>query len=448
MGVRIPYYPSAPVLECQTMKSPSPEHWSKDFVEHLRSVHFALVTVSAGLLLLLSSKSYDAKAAASQMSEVANITSMLSSNLSLPASPEIPRSNNVHAPLDFESTGSWFVGRTAGETLGGPIFGFHVVEPNLFLCEAGAPPASFYHHIEPPMVPNTMRDFALWWDALADRELVIDSIGHLETIGRVKSEYDQSVDTVRIEGPTVSLPTAIHLTISSRCDDEAVRQSKEIQLRGTSGNYIFTFKVVSVRRQLFSQRRFHEQFGNVTFGPFYKSFSALANATKGREGEQLGTIASQIYAEAAKGNEAFEAFGVKFPSEQVTGWGMIALIGVQVYMVMYLKLLSNKLRPDDPGWDVPWMAMDQSMIARIMLFVSLVFLPTCTALLVMVQAALQVSDSWTWRIVNIFKSLEKTDRAELLLMLVGFCASVTLSILSWKYRPKLTEPSASAQLFE
>jgi len=32
-------------------------HWSKDFVEHLRTVHFALVAVSVGLILLLSRSS-------------------------------------------------------------------------------------------------------------------------------------------------------------------------------------------------------------------------------------------------------------------------------------------------------------------------------------------------------------------------------------------------------
>ena len=49
------------------MKSASPEHWSKDYVEHLRTVHFSLVTVAVALILLLSSKTYDARAAAEQM---------------------------------------------------------------------------------------------------------------------------------------------------------------------------------------------------------------------------------------------------------------------------------------------------------------------------------------------------------------------------------------------
>jgi hypothetical protein len=38
-----------------------PAHWSKDFVEHLRTVHFALIAVAAGLILLvLSAREYNA----------------------------------------------------------------------------------------------------------------------------------------------------------------------------------------------------------------------------------------------------------------------------------------------------------------------------------------------------------------------------------------------------
>src|SRR5690348_3337895 len=37
-----------------------PEHWSKDFVEHLRTVHFGLIGISVALIVIvLSSPQYD-----------------------------------------------------------------------------------------------------------------------------------------------------------------------------------------------------------------------------------------------------------------------------------------------------------------------------------------------------------------------------------------------------
>jgi beta-lactamase family protein len=54
--------------------SQAPAHWSKDFVEHLRTVHFALLAISAGLILLvLSSKEYNAINALVELQEIINL---------------------------------------------------------------------------------------------------------------------------------------------------------------------------------------------------------------------------------------------------------------------------------------------------------------------------------------------------------------------------------------
>jgi hypothetical protein len=51
-----------------------PAHWSKDFVEHLRTVHFALIAVSAGLILLvLSARQYNAATALVQIEEILDL---------------------------------------------------------------------------------------------------------------------------------------------------------------------------------------------------------------------------------------------------------------------------------------------------------------------------------------------------------------------------------------
>ena len=41
-------------------------------------------------------------------------------------------------------------------------------------------------------------------------------------------------------------------------------------------------------------------------------------------------------------------------------WGTVILLGVQIYLLSFLKQLSGKLGPDDAGWDVPWVGMDQT----------------------------------------------------------------------------------------
>jgi hypothetical protein len=105
---------------------------------------------------------------------------------------------------------------------------------------------------------------------------------------------------------------------------------------------------------------------------------------------------------------------------------------------MYLKRLYNKLRPDDPGWDLPWMAMDQSTFARIMLFLSVTVFPLWAAYMLTREA---LPDGW-------LHLLRTSSFMGPILILLKFAASVALSILSWLYRPRITEPIAPSQLFE
>jgi hypothetical protein len=57
----------------------SPAHWSKDFVEHLRTVHFTLIGVSAGLILIvLSAKPYDSTAALRELHQIMELKKLWS----------------------------------------------------------------------------------------------------------------------------------------------------------------------------------------------------------------------------------------------------------------------------------------------------------------------------------------------------------------------------------
>src|SRR5260370_14734741 len=85
-------------------------HWSKDFVEHLRTVHFALITVSVGLVLLIvSSRPYSPAAAITQLEVLEDAASswdvnrMLAPHISpdLTGGREFPRAVVVHFEKDI-----------------------------------------------------------------------------------------------------------------------------------------------------------------------------------------------------------------------------------------------------------------------------------------------------------------------------------------------------------
>jgi len=476
MGCPDSVYPSAPqpVLECQTMKSPSPEHWSKDFVEHLRTVHFALLGVSTGLMLLLFSKPYDARIAASQMSDVMRIRDDLSKN---PASLVVPVLRENTLPLDSEGAISlenlyqvpyspWFAGtslggafRTEAKRIEGGGFLFHIAERNLYACPLYRSYRQLYSQPESLGVPKTIHEFKLLWQTtLSGGGVAFDSIDKISRRVHVSKGGIDDVDRIDIT-PVNSggsfTAKSIDVALTGRCQTEP---DTSLQLTGSKGEYKFVFTVVSINRTVINQTALQMSFSSGTgdsrtsdfrTGSFETAMSDLAKATRSTEQEDLDRLSSRIYAEATKGEEAFEAFGIRFPSEQVTIWGVLVLISVQLYFVMYLRRLSNKLMPDDPGREMPWVAMDAWWLARLMLFVSVVLLPLCAASFILLRFASQlVLDGWSWHLVHIFETLGFWDKVALILMLVGFCLSATLSILSWLYRPKLSEPSAPAQLFE
>jgi len=144
---------------------------------------------------------------------------------------------------------------------------------------------------------------------------------------------------------------------------------------GDDGRYRFDVHATASDSEAINRTLYAWKLGDFEHGLFVQSFSDLLEATRGREDLDFATLAPQLYAEASKDEEAFEAFGIKVPISRITNWGLIFLIAVQIYFLMYLRRLFDKLKPDDPGWDVPWIAMDQSAFAVFMYLLTVVLLP-------------------------------------------------------------------------
>ncbi|HKV77586.1 MAG TPA: hypothetical protein VJP02_05585 [Candidatus Sulfotelmatobacter sp.] len=433
----------------RSQQTSSPEHWSKDFVEHLRTVHFALMAVSAGLIVLLSSVQYDVKAAAAQLARINEILTLWS---------------HVYPPNEFLSSTTtpntgytqWLEGELVLDKPQSPHanYLFHLTGLNLFECDSG-----HYIQLDSSFAPKTTEEFATWWDSIASTPMVIDSIftinrdGKALTIKLAKNGRDSDwvdVGHVRLLAPGKANGdrAQVGLTLdSSFCHDD-YRSAVPVVLEGHDENYDFRFNVDSIRRNRLSQKGVTLLFRGAV-GSFATAFPDLAKAAHHREDVDFATLTTQINGEVSKGTDVFDAFGVKVPSEQITRWGMLILISVQLYFVMYLKRLSRKLKPDDPGWDVPWMAMDESLMARIMLAVSVVALPCAAAALVLIRGdSPWFPGGFTWHLIDIFKSLDYADRVKFFLMPIAVLTSFVLSGLAWHYRPQLVEPVAPAQLFE
>jgi len=416
----------------------SPEHWSKDYVEHLRTVHFALVTVSAALILILTSKQYDAKRARTELDAIVVMKQEIDSLRTTPDSDEVS---------------PWFQAKSIPTKgiFSHQTFIFHRPLVNQFWCDFSSRSGGEY--IPFNGFPDTIRTFQPWWDSNTVAPLIVDTLYDVFSGSIVDPATRQPVVRLDITEEVSKHTNATELFVDydRLCNVNPPPTSvpsltlRSLDLTGVD----FSFTVTTARMVIDNQLILGSYFKGQKAGPFADNFHDLMIAAQGRELESFNILAPELREEATKTGDTFEAFGIKFPSEQVTRWGMIILIAVQLYFVMYLRQLSHKLKPDDPGWDVPWMAMDGSLLARVMFVVSVIALPCAAGTLVLMNAAsLWFPEGLTWHLIGVVRSLDRLSRVEFVLMPIAALASFILSGLAWHYRPRLSEPIVPAQLFE
>ncbi len=396
----------------------SPGHWSKDFVEHLRTVHLGLIAVSLGLIVItFSAKPYNAAIALREIHQIMELRKLWSIGWLMTRASQ--KQINI---ADQDTARIWTTpGAASGlETLGktdergastGPreialttTAGSNVsgLEAVINAKKRGNTNARknyvrhFYFNSQywlqepagaawsPSSFPTTLQEFKDWWTAL--------------TTSRFRAAFPESVDP----GGQCSRDeeTVLILGVSNDSNhSQGVRLVPEVRNGAITyrGDWDFPVGICefAVRKFAYvevSQQTLVDVFKNWQPGSFNKSFSDLALATKELQSLELDDIEKFVASEAATvGSEVFEAFGMKIPLRQISVWGSVLLLGVQLYFFVYLKQLSGKLRSTDPGWDVPWIGMDTSWLGQAIFFVTITMLPWCTVLLLKVRSGFAVS---------------------------------------------------------
>jgi hypothetical protein len=96
----------------------------------------------------------------------------------------------------------------------------------------------------------------------------------------------------------------------------------------------------------------------------------------------LDKIDPILESEQSRAGESLEAFGVKFPAQGATRWGIALILAVQLYFWIHLHELSKKLKPHDDGWEVAWVGVYPSNSSRIVFRISAFLLPLCAVVVV------------------------------------------------------------------
>jgi hypothetical protein len=457
-------------------------HWSKDFVEHLRTVHFALIAISAGLILLVgSSKEYNAGFALVQAEEILDlkhqwsldwvaqhsdtspdfltdeyVKSTHSKAKHLSALIELPQSGRISLTGELQNTESKKV----------------QVLDCLFPQENWYQDRDKLSDWSPTTFPRTLAEFEAWWNSLdstspvyvpklISKEWSFDSGASHSTFEPIFSANPDEKGTshIKVELYLSDIPYehGTHLEVGVAGEPKGVRYAG-VTLWGVGDRQETEIPILTFAKYVVTRGTLSKLFHNLRPGPFKKSFGDLSVATRDETDLPLEDIKEFLHDEAAKGPEVFEAFGMKFPAGQITFWGIALLLSVQMYFLVYLRQLVGKLKADDAGWDVPWIAMSFSGLSKSLFFMSSVVLPFAASILLAWQATFRVSSGYWERtehwihFLAPFPSWPQTVLLKFVLLILAATMSGFLGLRSWKYRPQIapeppTPPSCPGPMF-
>jgi hypothetical protein len=386
-------------------------HWSVDFVEHLRTVHFALVALALTLIVVATStRERESKAALAEISQIVaacnnwqtDWVSMFSNHYEFSLRRGASEDESEIYPSPEYDKGSWKIEDKTEvlvnvQTHDIPTLSLHPYKATtLVKLHFPAHNWKFYGdyrslseaEVLPEQAPGTLDQFRRWWDALDSVIVFVPT--HIARRASLPSEGARSGEKsfefteatsgkpdfdVNLEFDTVTenLGYSNRSRRENRGDLQFSTRRRhfyrgEIQLPNASGSTKF---VIPVRVRSFSHPNgLAASFGRRR-GPFADAFGALDRATRGLGVLDLKTISDHLLQAAGHEEDVFEAFGVKFPANQVTQWGILLLLCVQLYLWVHIYEVRGKLQPQDPGWDVAWIGVYQSSVSKMMFRVSM-----------------------------------------------------------------------------
>jgi hypothetical protein len=401
-------------------------HWSKDFVEHLRTVHFALITVSVGLVLLvLSARPFDPGAAVAQFGNLQKAATnfdlaQLLSKYSYVAGREFDLeaklpTNDVLLDLRFPEF--WVLQSADGAYL-----------------NENAPE---YQEYTRKLTGNDIVALRDWW-AVHNRDTKFTVGVDMQEAGNVAKNHRTYKAVLGDEVPYGFAPPSkdvnfrlYHLSYLSEKNKANFLFEGEYKSSDSSLQFLFPAKVKEVILR-------PSDFAIVPNGcaSFDSCFPDLVKATKGLETLSLSDLRSHLIQQLEKGDSVFEAFGLKIPVAQLTFWGIVVVLSVQLYFLLHLREFHAKIRPRDTGWDVPWIGVYPSVLSRAVYFTTTTVMPVVAVALLAYRATVSRVQAFVhanrWDIRSLIV-------LEIALLVFSAVMSALLSWVAWKHSPTLVD---------
>lgn len=369
----------------------APYQWSVDFVEHLRTVHFLMVSLSAALIIIVAgSRDRHVANALSQATEIADFSDRWQDVRSALFAQAVRQSG---LKIDDREIDTVFVLKSARFSMQRTGVQFSIPPTEYTKYEAWK--------IKGPDMsagPRTLAEFRNWWQALrAGLTIRIPDLESASTRDRYRcdAEIKDPNDAVHVMARTNCELVGMMAFISERVilkgelhfhhlgNDDTVFLYGELPVKGVSTKGTLEEQILEIyvgdqwplKSVLLKEDSMKAIFGDWKTGDFESAFPELAAVSSDLNNIPLKSLPSRLADLQPKGTENIEAVGIKLPSEQVTRWGLVVLLAAQFYFWLHLHEFSLKVDGTSPGLDVAWIGVYRSRAALCVNVVSACAIP-------------------------------------------------------------------------
>jgi hypothetical protein len=84
---------------------------------------------------------------------------------------------------------------------------------------------------------------------------------------------------------------------------------------------------------------------------FESCFPDLFKAAQSAGNLKVTDLKNYLLQQIEKGDSVFDAFGLKIPLDQLTFWGIVVVLSVQLYFFLHVREFHAKIKASDSGWD-------------------------------------------------------------------------------------------------
>jgi hypothetical protein len=369
-------------------------HWSKDFVEHLRTVHFALIVTCVALIVIKTSGTESSyQKARDQIELVKQLIPEMNANAFADNAEKVYNAAN---------------NRNASNYINSYHRGSEMLRASISVSDVFLVAEAPYRGSEPPKthpgypvgtmkwantsIPSQMSSletFKTAWDAIS-KHYLLGSCNGITAPELVRNHDIEKLFTA--DGPAGKAKAADAYLSCSPENEEDYAVEEELGARrpqstgdsdpllvlADTGHSVIVGLLDQGYVPFFPQDVLRAKFPDLPQGKFSEAFADLNDLTNGLQSDEINELQAWLSNQQSQhSSESFEAFGVRFPASATVGWGTVVVLAVQIYLLLHLRELAPRLTSDDPGLDVPWVGLYRWGVSRLMMIASLL-LPAFT----------------------------------------------------------------------